>query len=67
MKMRQTTPERPSIVQGKQIEAVFRRAVRHALLAHKRAGNTVAVYKDGRIVLVPAHEIKVDEAEVERG
>lgn len=67
MKTRQRAPERPPIIQGKQIEAVLRRAVRHALLIHKRAGNAVAVSRDGQIVLIPAHEIKVDEAEAERG
>lgn len=66
MKTRGETRTRASIVQGKQVEAVLRRAVRHALLAHKQAGNTIAAYKDGRIMLIPAHEIRVDVEEVER-
>ena len=67
MKSLQANPKRPSVVQGEQVEAALRRAVRHALLMHKRAGNTVAAYRDGRIVLIPAHEIKVNEADAERG
>jgi hypothetical protein len=67
MKTGQATPGHPPIVQGRQVEAILRRAVRHALLAHKRAGNTIAAYKDGRIVLIPAHEIRVNDGEAERG
>lgn len=45
----------------KSIEQAMRRAVRHALLAHKRAGNTVAAWKDGRVVLVAAEKIAIDK------
>ena len=55
------------LLEGKFIEDVFRRAVRHALLQHKRAGNTIAAWEDGRVVLIPAEEIDVvDETKVER-
>ena len=33
------------------------RAVRDALLVHKRAGNPVAVDRDGQVVMVPPEEI----------
>ena len=56
-----------SIVQGKPVEEVLRRAVRRALLAHKRAGNPVAVWKDGRVVLIPPGEIRVEDDEGGRG
>ena len=36
----------------KQITETLRRAVRDAVLAHKRAGNPIAVWKDGKAVLV---------------
>jgi hypothetical protein len=55
------------IIQGKPVEEVLRRAVRHALLAHKRAGNSVAAWKDGRVVLIPSDEIRVEEDEGGRG
>jgi hypothetical protein len=44
----------------KTIEHAMRRAVSHALLTHKRAGNTVAAWKDGRVVLVQAENIRVE-------
>jgi len=47
--------------QTKSIEHAMRRAVRHALLTHKRAGNTVAAWKDGRVVLVAAEKIAIDK------
>jgi hypothetical protein len=43
------------------IEQAMRRAVQHALLTHKRAGNTVAAWKDGRVVLVAAEKIAVEK------
>jgi hypothetical protein len=46
-------------LEGKTIEHILRRAVRHALLEDKRAGNTVAAWEDGRVVLIPAAEIKI--------
>ena len=33
------------------------RAVEEAIRSHKRAGNPIAVWKDGRVVLVPPEEI----------
>ncbi|HZG50844.1 MAG TPA: hypothetical protein VEZ40_01800 [Pyrinomonadaceae bacterium] len=45
----------------KSIEQAMRRAVRHALLTHKRAGNTVAAWKDGRVVLVKSDNIQTEE------
>ncbi|MFZ2961390.1 MAG: hypothetical protein WA705_31320 [Candidatus Ozemobacteraceae bacterium] len=39
------------------IEASIRRAVREALTDHKQAGNPVAVWQDGRVVIVPPHKI----------
>jgi hypothetical protein len=32
-------------------------AVREALGQHRRAGNPVAVWRDGRVELIPANEI----------
>ena len=42
-------------------EAVMRRAVREALLRHKRLGESIAVWSDGQVVIVPPEEIVVDE------
>jgi len=36
----------------KQITETLQRAVRDAVLAHKRAGNPIAVWRDGKAVLI---------------
>lgn len=41
----------------------MRRAVREALLFHKRIGNPVAVWRDGKVVWIPPEEIPVDGEE----
>ncbi len=49
------------IEKEKAIDEAVRRAVRHALLAHKRAGNPVASWQDGRVVTIAAKDIQVVE------
>ena len=49
------------VIHGKAVEEVFRRAVRHALRMHKRAGNPIAVWRNGRVVIIPPEEILVDD------
>jgi ABC-type proline/glycine betaine transport system ATPase subunit len=44
---------------AKDIEKVLRRAVNHALLMHKRLGNPIAIWKDGKVVIVPPEEIVI--------
>lgn len=44
------------------VEAAIRAAVRDALLMHKRLGNPVVTWQDGRVVLIPADEIPIDDA-----
>jgi hypothetical protein len=46
---------------GKAVEDVLRRAVNQALLMHKRAGNPIATWKDGKVVLIPPDEIEVSD------
>ena len=46
------------------VDEAVRRAARHALLAHKRAGQPVATWKDGAVVLVPAAQILGDRTPV---
>jgi hypothetical protein len=43
------------------IEAAAQQAVRQALLAHKRAGNPVAAWRDEQVVWIPAEEIPVED------
>ncbi|MDQ1522392.1 MAG: hypothetical protein QOE47_316 [Pyrinomonadaceae bacterium] len=59
MRDKHTSPAKMSD-ETKSIEHAMRRAVRQALLTHKRAGNTVAAWRDGRVVLVKSDNIRVE-------
>lgn len=48
--------------QGTPIDEAMNQAFRDAVLAHKRAGVPLVVWRDGRVQLVSADEIQ-DEAE----
>jgi hypothetical protein len=39
--------------------AAAQKAVRNALREHKLAGNTIAVWRNGKVALVPADQIEV--------
>lgn len=54
-------PENLFITHGKEIEGILRRAVRSALLEHKRAGNPIASWKDGKVVLIRPEDIPVED------
>ena len=43
----------------RQVTRRFTVAVREALLDHKRAGNPVRIWRDGKVVIVPPEEIRV--------
>jgi len=45
------------------IEAALRRAVRAALERHKRAGNPVAAWKDGRVEWITPEHLDLPEQE----
>ncbi len=49
------------------ILAAMTEAVREALLRHKRLGNPVAVWREGRIVWLRPEEIPVEMVEPVRG
>jgi hypothetical protein len=42
------------------IEAALRRAMQDALLQHKRAGNPVPIWREGRVVWIPPEEIVIE-------
>lgn len=44
-----------------QIKETLQRAVQGALLLHKRAGNPIAVWRDGKVVTLPPEEIPVED------
>ncbi len=41
-------------------EKAIRRAVREAIIRHKRLGESIAVWRDGRVVIIPPEEIPED-------
>ena len=45
---------------GRVIDAALRRAVRRALLEHKRRGEPIVVWQDGRVVTLKAEDIPVE-------
>jgi hypothetical protein len=42
----------------------FRVAIHEALLDHKRAGNSVAIWRNGKVVIVPPEEIEFSDSSV---
>lgn len=48
----------------------MREAVNKAVLNHKRAGNPIAIWQDGKVVIVPPEEIvlpEMDESDAKPG
>jgi hypothetical protein len=52
-------PKQLFIVEAEAIREVLRRAGNQALLMHKRAGNPIVTWKDGKVVWIPAEEIEI--------
>jgi hypothetical protein len=46
---------------GSEIDEALQQAVKEALLQHKRAGNPVVSWKDGKIVWIQPDEIPVED------
>jgi hypothetical protein len=43
--------------------AAMRRGVQRALWRHKQLGQSIVVWRDGRVVTIPANEIEVEAPE----
>ena len=56
---RQPTPEELR-QEAEPLTAAARESVREALTFHKKLGNSIVVWRDGRVVIVPPEEIVVD-------
>jgi hypothetical protein len=48
-------------VNAVEIGKVFQRAVNDALRMHKRLGNPIAAWKDGKVVIIPPEEIVIPD------
>ena len=52
------TPRKFDLVkQANEIEHLLQRAARHELSIHKRLGNSVAAWRNGKVVIIPPEEI----------
>ena len=47
--------------EGTLIDNALKEAVRRALLYHKRNGNSVVTWRNGKVVWIPADQIEVNE------
>lgn len=47
--------------EGTPIDEAVRAGVRRALLRHKKLGNPIATWRDGKVVWIPPEEIPVDD------
>jgi len=47
------------VEQANEIEHLLQRAVKHELSIHKRLGNPVAGWRDGKVVIIPPDEITI--------
>ena len=45
--------------QAEAIELILQEGVRQTLSIHKRLGNPIAIWKDGKVVIVPPEEIVI--------
>jgi hypothetical protein len=43
---------------GTPIDRALRKGVRAAITAHERAGQPIAIYRRGKVVLVPARKLR---------
>lgn len=59
------TDDRPSLFElfedGRAIDEALRLGVRDALLRHKRLGQRVAVWQDGKVVILEPDQIPIDD------
>jgi hypothetical protein len=59
MKVEPRFPKINLAEQAEAIELVLQEGVRRALSIHKRLGNPIAIWKDGKVVIVPPEEIVI--------
>jgi len=49
------------LAEAEKVEAAVQAAVRDALAAHKRAGNSIVVWENGQVVWIPPDQIEIFE------
>ncbi len=63
MKQQSQLPDKLLTTHSKEIEQIFRRAVQDALWRHKQLGQSIAVSRNGKVVIIPPEEIQVEKIE----
>lgn len=58
--LRTNKPLDALLAEGADIDRALRHGVREALLKHQKLGQVVAVWRDGKVVVVPPEEILRD-------
>jgi hypothetical protein len=49
------------------VEQALHKAVVQAMIRHKRLGNPIVVWRDGKVVWIPAEEIMIPDAQTDSG
>lgn len=44
---------------SKRIDAGIKKAIKDAIIRHKLLGESIAIWKDGKVIIVPANKIKI--------
>jgi hypothetical protein len=53
------------ILEGTRVDEAIRKAVQDTLRLHKKLGDPVVAWKDGKVVWIPAAEIELEEPDPE--
>lgn len=61
MRQEPSIPDNLFVAYAKDIEEIFRKAVREELLMHKKLGHSIATSQDGKVVVLSAEEIPVND------
>ncbi len=56
-------PENFFVTHAREVEEIFRKAVREELLRHKKLGHSIATSRNGEVVVLSAEEIPVQDDE----
>ncbi len=63
MKQQTQLPDKLLTTHSKELEQIFRRAVQDALWKHKQLGQSIAVSRNGKVIIIPPAEIQVEKIE----
>ena len=61
MSQMKTIPDNLLVEHGEEIRKIFHRAVQDALWKHKQLGQSIAVSRNGKVVIIPPEEIQLTE------